>query len=212
MLPARPPPPPPVPITLAKLLLVEGDTPMHFFEALLKDLGLHNDIEIRKFGGVGDFKTFLVTLASTDEFQRVVASVGVIRDAEDKPAAQARAAVEYAFTAAGLTSARTPAIRTAVFILPDDTKEGMIETLCMEAVKGEPTLAAAHSCVEEFFACLTRNGISLPALPKLAKNKTQAYLATRMDVQMFPGIAASRGHWPFTSPVFDPLKQFLRSL
>src|SRR5712692_7571409 len=120
MIPARVPPPP-GPVRLAKLLLVEGDTPMHFFEALLKDLGLHNDIEIGNFRGVGDFKTFLINLADTDEFKRVVTSVGVIRDAEEKPATAARSAIEYAFNAAGLTPARTPPVRTSVFILPDDT-------------------------------------------------------------------------------------------
>src|SRR5947209_13243057 len=129
MLPARVPPPPPGPVTLSKLLLVEGDTPMHFFEALLRDLGLHNDIEIRNFRGVGDFKTFLVNLADTDEFKRLIISVGVVRDAEEKPATAARAAVEYALTAAGLTPTRTPPVRTSIFILPDNTNEGMIETL-----------------------------------------------------------------------------------
>ena len=40
MIPARVPPPPPGPITLPKLLLVEGDTPTHLCEALLRDLRL----------------------------------------------------------------------------------------------------------------------------------------------------------------------------
>src|SRR6266511_3010519 len=124
MLPARVPPPSPGPVTLSKLLLVEGDTPMHFFEALLKELGLQDDIEIRNFRGVGDFKTYLVNLADTDEFKRVVTSVGVIRDAEAKPATAARAAIEYALTAAGLTPTRTPLVRTSIFILPDNTNEG----------------------------------------------------------------------------------------
>jgi len=212
MLPARVPPPSPGPVTLSKLLLVEGDTPMHFFEALLKELGLQDDIEIRNFRGVGDFKTYLVNLADTDEFKRVVTSVGVIRDAEAKPATAARAAIEYALTAAGLTPTRTPLVRTSIFILPDNTNEGMIETLCMEAVKNEPTLAAAHACVEDFFTCLSRHALSLPALPMLAKNRAQAYLATRPEAQMFPGIAAYRGYWPFPNPVFDPLRQFLRAL
>ena len=212
MIPRRMPPPPLGPVTLAKLLLVEGDTPMHFFEALLKELGLHTEVEVRKFGGVGDFKTFLINLASTAEFTSIVTSVGVIRDAEDKPATAARTSVEAAFNAAGLTSVRTPPIRTAVYILPDDTNQGMIETLCMDAVKSEPALANAHSCVEEFFACLARSGINLPPQPRLSKHKTQAFLATRPEAQMFPGIAASRGYWPFANPVFDKLKQFLRTL
>src|SRR2546427_159460 len=69
--PAVPPPPPP-PVTLPKLLLVEGDTPMHFFEALLQHLLLADQIEIRNFRGIGDFRAFVADLAGTAEFQRLV--------------------------------------------------------------------------------------------------------------------------------------------
>src|SRR4029077_6442756 len=125
---------------LSKLLLVEGDTPMHFFEKLLQHLGIAQQIEIRNFRGVKDFKQSLIDLSKTQEFQQLVTSVGVVRDAEDKPAADARKSVENSFVAAGLTSNRQPPIRTAVYILPDDANPGMIETLCMAAVTSEPAL------------------------------------------------------------------------
>ncbi|HEY7428040.1 MAG TPA: DUF3226 domain-containing protein [Gemmataceae bacterium] len=146
MIPVRPmgPPPKPIPVTLPKLLFVEGDTPMHFFEALLRYLHLDQQIEIRNFRGVGDFKTFLMDLAKSADFQRLVASVGVVRDAEDQPAAAARQSVLNAFTAAGLTPQRIPLVQTSIFILPDNTNPGMIETLCIEAVKTEPSLTDAY--------------------------------------------------------------------
>jgi hypothetical protein len=103
MIPARVLPPPPAPILLTKLMLVEGDTPMHFFEAMLRHLKLENEIEIRNFRGVGDFKTYLVNLADTDEFKRLVTSLGVVRDAETQPATAARQSIEAALLAAGLT-------------------------------------------------------------------------------------------------------------
>jgi len=213
MIPARLPPPPSAPIVLTKLLLVEGDTPIHFFEAMLRHLGLEREIEIRNFRGVGDFKTYLINLADTDEFKRLVTSLGVVRDAEKQPATAARQSVEAALLAAGLTPNRTPPIKTSVIILPDNTNAGMIETLCMSAVQAEPSLSSAYSCVEDFFACLVRNGIALPAAPVLDKNRAQAYLATRQDVQMFPGLAAYRNHWgPWTNPVFQPLLHFLQAL
>jgi Protein of unknown function (DUF3226) len=140
-----------------------------------------------------------------------VTSVGVVRDAENDAAA-ARQAVSHALSAAGLMAARTPPIRTAMFILPDNNNPGMIETLCVEAVKNEPSLANAYTCVEEFFVCLGRTGVSLPSLPVLAKHQAQAYLATRQDVQLFPGIAAYRNYWPWTNAVFRPLIQFLQNL
>jgi hypothetical protein len=185
---------------------------MHFFEALLHRLGLDKQIEIRNFRGIGDFKTFLIDLAKSADFQRMVTSVGVVRDAENQPVIDARKSVEDALAAAGLTPHRKPPIQTSIFILPDNTNPGMIETLCMEAVKSEPTLADAYRCVEEFFACLTRNRITLPAPPKIAKNYAQAYLATRKEVQMFPGIAAYYDYWPWDAPAFQPLIRFLQSL
>ncbi len=212
MIPARQSPPPPGPITLTKLLLVEGNTPMHFFEALLLHRGLDSQIEIRNYGGIGDLANYLTTLIATPEFQQLAKSVGIVRDAEDQPAAHARQSVEDALTAAGLTPQRKPPIQTSIFILPDNANPGMIETLCMEAVKTEPSLADTHRCVEEFFACLTRSKIALPSPPVLAKNHAQAYLATRQEAQMFPGLAAYRGYWPWSNAVFQPLIQFLQAL
>jgi len=110
MLLPRTPPPPPAPITLPKLLLVEGDTPMHFCEALLCQLGLDQQIEIRNFRGVGDFKTFLINLADTDAFKQVVTSVGVLRDAETQPVAVARQSVADALTAAAETKSLAEAL------------------------------------------------------------------------------------------------------
>ncbi len=203
--------PAPAPIALSKLLLVEGATPMNFFEAMLQHLGLAQQIEVHDFHGVGDLAKYLAGLVPMTQFRRVN-SVGVIRDAEDKPAVDARRSVEAAFAAVGLTPTRKPLVRTAAFILPDDTNPGMIETLCMEAVRQEPTLADALSCVDDFFHCLDRKKVVVPGPPIRAKHHAQAYLATRPEAQMFPGIAAYRGYWPWNSPAFDPLKQFLAGL
>lgn len=204
--------PPPVPVSLAKLLLVEGNTPMHFFEALLRHLGLHSQIEIRNYGGIRNLAAYLTTLIAIPTFQQLAKSVGIVRDAEDKPAAIARQSVENALMAAGLTPQRNPPIQTSIFILPDNANPGMIETLCMEAVKNEAAFAGTYRCVEDFFSCLTRNQIALPALPMLAKHHAQAYLATRPEVQMFPGLAAYRDYWPWGNPAFGPLIDFLQAL
>jgi hypothetical protein len=117
-------------------------------------------VEVRNFRGVGDFHAFIAALAATAEFRALVTSVGVVRDAEDRPAVQARQSVEAALVNAGLTPARNPPVRTSLFILPDDTNPGMIETLCMEAVRGEPSLAGTHGCITDFFVCLTRNRVA----------------------------------------------------
>lgn len=210
MIPPRQPKPAPPPLSLSKLLVVEGDTPMHFCEAMLRHLKLENDIEIRSFGGIGDFGLFIGDLARSADFGKVL-SLGVVRDAENDASA-ALASVQHALTAAGLTPARTPPVQTSIFILPDNRNPGMIETLCMQAVQGEATLAGPFQCVQDFFFCLSKGGVALPALPVLAKNQAQAYLATLKTTQMFPGVAAYHSAWPLQSALFAPLKRFLQSM
>lgn len=184
---------------------------MHFFEALLRHLGLDRNIEIRNFRSVTSLRPTLLDLAQTAEFQTLETSVGIIRDGETDAVA-ARQSVDDALQAAGLTTPRNPPIKTSVFVLPDNRTPGMLETLCMRAIDGEPTLAAAADCTRAFFACLNKNGVALPGEPKMAKNRAQAYLATRLEVQLFPGQAAYRDHWPWHNSAFDALKQFLQAL
>lgn len=205
MIPPRPPSPPlpPTPICLSKVLLVEGNTPAHFFEAMLRHLDLDDCIEIRNFGGVTDLRTYLITLASTSEFRTLVRSVGIVRDAEENQTA-ARDSVDSALTAASLASNT----RASVFILPDNRNPGMLETLCIDAIRTDP----AFKCVENYFDCLEQEGVDLPDDTHRVKAVVQTFLASRPDVQLFPGLAAYRGYWPWDSPVFEPLKQFLRSI
>jgi Protein of unknown function (DUF3226) len=208
MIPTKPPSPPPtpVPISLSKLLLVEGSTPMHFFEALLREIGIANEVEIRDFRGNSQLKTAVDLLASTAEFKALVNSVGIIRDAEDDHDG-AFASARHALDAAGLDDSN-PDVLTAIYILPDDQNPGMIETLCVDAIRNDPVF----DCVEEFFRCAEQQGVALPSGIVRAKNISQAYLATRDEVQLFPGIAAYRRYWPWDSAVFDDIKDFLNSL
>lgn len=195
--------PPPVPVSLSKVLLVEGSTPTHFFEALLVHLGLNEQVEVRDFGGAQELRAFVRTLASTSEFRRLVDSLGVVRDAETDAKA-ARQSVDDALAATGLPEG----VQTSVFILPDNKRPGMIETLCVESVRQDPVFG----CVEDFFKCVRKQGVDLPGGPRDAKHHAQAFLATRKCVQLFPGLAAYRGYWPWGSPAFDGLKDFLKAL
>lgn len=196
------------PVASSRVLLVEGDTPLHFFEALLTHLGISKAIEVRNFKSITTLKPMLADLTATAEFQTNVTSLGIVRDAETDATA-ARQSVDHAIQAANIDRSR---VRTSIFILPDNTNPGMIETLCMAAVDAELQHSAASSCTAQYFACLASNSVTVPPEPKLAKNRAQVFLASFADVQLFPGIAASRGHWPWNNAVFDPLKQFLVGL
>lgn len=189
--------------TRDRVLLVEGDTPLKFFEAVLKHLRLSDAIDVRNFGGVNDFRRFLRTLAVASEFRQNVKSVGVIRDAEHN-AADALTSVRNAVRDAGLADVVT----WKYFILPDNSSTGTIETLCWSSVpKG-----GVRDCVESFVSCCSRCGVELPADHTGHKAVVQAYLATRKPIQIKPGTAAQAGLWDWTAEEFAPVINFVSEL
>jgi hypothetical protein len=92
-----------------------------------------------------------------------------------------------------------------IMILPRRNTQGMLEDLCLEAVKPDP----ATPCMEGYFRCLTRNGITTS---NIAKAKIHTFLSSRTRPDLRLGEAALEGYWPFPSSVFDDLKQFLRMI
>ena len=143
----------PQPVKLRKLLLVEGDTPVHFFEAILRHLTLENEVEIRNYGGIRQLRSYLKALSKSTEFRSLVQSLGIARDAEDDPAG-AKASVMSAVHAAQIPSH----VNVQIEILPDDRTKGMIETLFVQSVEANPHF----KCVNMFFECTSQNGISYP--------------------------------------------------
>jgi len=133
----------------------------------------------------------------------------VIRDAE-KDARAARQSVENALKQAKVSG--RAGLRIEIFILPDNQNPGMLETLCMEAVASCKELAGPNECVAQFFECLRSRGVKLPQDHRLAKHKAQAYLATREEVQLYPGTTASKNYWPWDSQAFEDIKVFLKNL
>jgi hypothetical protein len=193
----------PQPVRLAKVLLVEGETPLNFFDALTRHLGLSSQIEIRSYGGIDDLTQFLSTFVTTTEFKTTVKTLGIVRDAEDNAGA-ARQSIEAVIAAANVPQG----IAVRSFLLPDNTDAGMIETLMQQSVANTPLFG----CVHEFFRNTPTAGFTLPAGVIAAKHRVQAYLAARDDIQVMPGIAASRGAFPFAHAAFQPISDFLRSL
>lgn len=82
----------------------------------------------------------------------------------------------------------------------------MLETLCLQAVADQP----AVDCVKEYFECLERRDVDLSG--NRTKAEVQAFLASRTKPGLLLGEAAHAGCWQLDSPVYDPLKQFLRNL
>jgi hypothetical protein len=197
-------------ITYGKLLIVEGHTAFQFFKALLRHLGLLSVIEIRNTGGNEELPDYLPTLTGVSGF-RGVQSLGIVRDAE-KDAVLAFNDVQRALREAGLPVPTQPTAlapgrpTVSVFILPDCTAPGMLETLCWQAVRDDP----ATLCVDDYFRCLQERSVKAPV--SLPKAYVHAFLASRPRPELLVGQAAHEGYWPWDHPAFDPLKVFLRAL
>ena len=93
-----------------------------------------------------------------------------------------------------------------MFIVPDGSQPGAIETLCRRSVEGED----AAKCTDEYMECLKTHD----ALQSKNADKTfaHAYLAAMEDPVARIGEGAQQGVWDFQSPAFDALSQFVRDL
>ena len=82
----------------------------------------------------------------------------------------------------------------------------MLETLCLQAVSGDP----AMPCVRQYFECLQGKGVSLPR--NLPKARLHTFLSSRETPDLLLGQAAREGYFLWDNPAFDQLKEFLRAL
>jgi hypothetical protein len=95
--------------------------------------------------------------------------------------------------------------RVGVFIMPDGEADGMLESLCMQAVKDKPET----SCLDAYINCVAEKGLN----PKpLEKARVHAWLASQPEPDKRVGEAAQAGYWPFGHPVFTNLWQFIREM
>ena len=205
----QPGPPAPQPISSPKLLLGEGVEEARFFKALLKTLGISH-IQVEDYKGKSKLQDYLAAQPPRSGFSQLV-SLAVTRDADADPAG-AFQSVCSSLQNAGLPVPNGMGQRTqgppavSVLILPNNMSPGMLEDLCLEAVRADP----AMPCVDEFFQCVLQRAKRQPSIPP--KAKVHAWLASQLDSDLRLAEAAEKGYWPWSSPVFHPLKQFLQSL
>lgn len=198
------------PITYSKVLVVEGGDAFQFFKAMLRHLNLLTEVEIRNFGEISNLTLYLKALKQTSGFERVT-SLGIVRDAEAN-ATSAFQSICRSLRQAGLavpkqlqlTAQGVP--KTSVFVLPDCRSQGMLDALCLQSVSNDPSIL----CVDQYFQCLQGQGLSPPG--NIAKARLHAFLASRTKPDLLLGQAAHAGYFPWNSPAFDLLKQFLRNL
>jgi len=88
------------------------------------------------------------------------------------------------------------------FVMPDDSRNGDLETLCLDTVQGRP--------LEQQSEAYLRGVPNASNLDAMSKRKTQVYLAgINADLCRGPGLGFKRGHFDDSHVVLNPLKQFL---
>ena len=195
------------------VLLVEGRDEMNLFEAFkrgcLDDDG--ESIQVLPVGGKDQFKKQFAVIKSDAPTRPSLRSIGVIRDADENAQSSFQSvcngirSVGYEPPVAhGEFSNAVPSI--GVFIVPDGSGRGAIETLCRQSVQDTD----AAICVDDYLTCLSDRH----ALQSRNSDKTftHAYLAAMQNPTARVGEGALQGVWNFRSPVFESLRQFIQTL
>ncbi len=202
--------PVPAPIVSNVQLLVEGNDQRNFFGALARHISIES-IQIQNFGGVDELRGFLETLAASDEFKDGVQSLGIVRDAEES-ARSAFQSVQSSLRNAGLFVPGRPRERAGdspavnVLILPDDDRQGMLETLLCETLANTPI----NDCIDDFLDCA--RALPNADIQRPDKSRAHAYIATRPEPQFSVGYAAMRDYWDLDHDALRNARRFLLSL
>ena len=195
------------------LLLVEGQDEVNLFRTFVTHC-LENEsqpVQVLGVGGKDQFKNQLALIKNDAQARPTLRSIGVVRDADDNAQGSFQSVcdsirnVGYQPPAMhGEFSNGVPSI--GVFIVPDGSTAGAIETLCRQSVQGTD----AAKCVGEYLDCLTtRNALRST---NADKTFTHAYLAAEQDPTARVGEGALQGVWDFQSPAFAGLCRFIQSL
>ncbi len=200
------------PLHYDTVLVVEGRDMFGFFLALLRELGLTSQIEVRNGGGVPALYDYLAVLPNVSNFDKVT-SLGVACDTESDPAAafnglcNALQRAGLSVPAAALQPTVSPPVpRIMVALLPDAQTPGMLETLLWRSLVVDPRI----SCIDQFLDCI-RQQTGTP-IAREEKSRIQAYIASRDEPWFLLGQAARANYFPWASPVFDEIKGFVRGL
>jgi hypothetical protein len=191
-----------------KIVFCEGKDDVAVVRGLASHLNL--DLQIEEYGGKDNLPSFLESLQKRPDFaQQKVSAMAVLRDANGDSQASftsVRARLRqngFPSPDADATFSESP-LRVGIFIVGVD-RHGMIEDVCLNSVSDQPEF----SCVDNYFNCIAeksqRSNFS-------SKAKVRVWMASQVDYEYHVGKAAEEGYWPWESPAFDSLKNFLRAL
>jgi hypothetical protein len=182
--------------------------------AVIKGVAQSNEIPdliVEPFLGKNQLRSFLGALQKRPEFaQNTVASIGIVRDADDDGAAAFQsvrdALISNGFASPDSSGAVTEeAVKVGILIIGPNDGRGMLEDMCLNSISDRPEFA----CVDDYFRCVAEKS---ERKDFSSKAKVRAWMASHPDYDLYVGKAAEKGYWPWASPAFDQLKDFLRRL
>ncbi len=193
-------------ITKLKIIAVEGRDEDNFFSALFDYLGI-SDIQIIIFEGKTNYKKRIKSITKVSGFSKVQ-SFALTRDADNNPPLSAFESIKNSLKQAGLPipeslnefTETNPSV--GVFIMPGNSKEGMLEDLCLQSIEKFPVI----DCIDSFIDC------SEEKPSNESKAKIMCYLATKGPSSSSLGLAAKQGVWDFDSESFTELKEFILNI
>jgi hypothetical protein len=162
-------------------------------------------------GGKYQFRKRFAAIMRDAQARPTLRSIGIVRDADDN-ARSSFQSVRDSIRSVGCQSparhgefsSATPSI--GVFVVPDGSGEGAIETICKQSVVGTD----AAKCVDEYLERLTTRNALRSKNPD--KTFAHAYLAAGQDPTARVGEGAQQSAWNFQSPAFEGLCSFIRDL
>ena len=194
-----------------RLLLVEGKDEVNLLRALMGhclDGGL--EVQVIDAGGKDKFPKNLKALHTAARARPTLRSIGVVRDADDDACGAFGSVCDHLLSVGyepppvhGQFSDAVPSI--GVFIVPNGTERGAIETLCRRSKDDD-----VARCVDEYLRCLDKH----EAMKSMNADKSfaHAYLAAMRNPVARVGEGARQGVWNFESTAFAELSRFLRDL
>jgi hypothetical protein len=194
------------------ILAVEGKDEKNFFDALLKTLGIDN-VQIIDVGGKDNFKNRFPVYIQSEGALAKIKNIGFVRDAEDNEAVGAFQSICSLLKNYGLPCpielckvVEQDGKKVSIFIMPNNNDCGMLEDLCIAAIKDTDIF----NCVKCFVQCY-ESKIEKTRY-NLAKAEILAYLSTCVPIVNSLGLAAQQKVWDFSHPCFAEIKEFLISL
>ena len=146
-----------------------------------------------------------------------VTTIGFIRDAEQNPATSS-----YASTCGSLKKylsnfpipeigevKNENGLSCGIFIMPDNSASGMLETLCLESVNSNPLYKEAEVYVNNAEALLLEDDRKRYNKPNAM---VQTYLAGQSKIVNTLANAAKKNLWDYSNPVFADIVSFIKKL